>query len=222
MSKINQLLETCELPKAAKVRQFFDNEELHNAEDVLMSLLEAKPPAIRPGDRIAITGGSRGIDHYVPLLRTVVEFVQSKGGQPFVVPAMGSHGGATAKGQEEVLRGYGITEESIGAPVISSMETVQIGETDKGLGVYIDKNAYEADGIILMNRVKPHTSFRGSYESGLIKMLAIGLAKQKGAEATHFLRYENMAENIVAVSKIALSKLNVLCGVSTVEMAKAI
>ena len=217
MSKINQLLETCELPKAAKVRQFFDNEELHNAEDVLMSLLEAKPPAIRPGDRIAITGGSRGIDQYVPLLRTVVEFVQSKGGQPFVVPAMGSHGGATAKGQEEVLRGYGITEESIGAPVISSMETVQIGETDKGLGVYIDKNAYEADGIILMNRVKPHTSFRGSYESGLIKMLAIGLAKQKGAEATHFLRYENMAENIVAVSKIALSKLNVLCGVSTVE-----
>lgn len=215
--KINKLLQTYDIPKVVKVRQFFDNEELHNADEVLISLLEEKNLLIRSGDRIAITGGSRGIDQYIPLLRAVVGFVKSKGGKPFIVPAMGSHGGATDEGQREVLRGYGITEENVGAPIISSMETVQIGETDKGLGVYIDKNAYEADGIILMNRVKPHTSFRGRYESGLIKMLAIGLAKQKGAEATHFLRYENMAENIVAVSKIAISKLNILCGISTIE-----
>ncbi len=217
MSEISKLLESYQIPKVIKVRQFFDGEELREAGRELTRQLTLKKVAIRTGDRIAVTAGSRGIDQYIPLLRALVDFVKSKGGKPFLVPAMGSHGGATSRGQTEVLRGYGITEESIGAPIVSSMEVVCLGETEKGLGVYIDKNAYEADGIILFNRVKPHTSFRGKYESGLIKMLAIGLAKQKGAEATHFLRYENMAENIVAVSTIALDRLNIVCGVSTVE-----
>lgn len=179
--------------------------------------MEDKHIPIRRGSRIAITCGSRGIDHYVPLLKTVVDFVKEQGGQPFLVPSMGSHGGATAQGQILVLEKYGITEQTIGAPIISSMEVKKLGTTPQGLGVYIDKNAYEADGIILFNRVKPHTSFRGRYESGLIKMLAIGLAKQTGAEATHFLRYENMAQNIEAVGTIALEHLNVVCGVSTIE-----
>lgn len=210
-------MDAFEIPKVAKVRQFFNNDELENPQQALRAQLEAKNPPIKPGDRIAITCGSRGIDQYVPLLKTIVQFVKDKGGKPFLVPSMGSHGGATAEGQELVLKKYGVTEETVGAPVVSSMEVKQLGTTEKGLGVFIDKNACEADGVILYNRVKPHTSFRGKYESGLIKMLAIGLAKQHGAEATHFLRYENMAENIVAVGKIALEKLNVVCGVSTVE-----
>jgi len=217
MSEINALLDAFTIPRLIKAKQYFDNQQVENVEQTVRDQLNQKKLRIQPGERIAITAGSRGIDQYVQIMRVIVSFIKAKGGKPFIVPAMGSHGGAAAEGQREVLRHYGITEESMGAPVISSMETVQIGTTDKGLGVYIDKNAYEADGIILFNRIKPHTSFRGRYESGLVKMLAIGLAKQKGAEATHFLRYENMAENIVSVGKLALERLNVICGVCTIE-----
>ena len=217
MSKVSDLLCGYPIPKVAKVRQTFNNDILEDVEGTLRKELEENCASIAPGARIAITCGSRGIDHYVLIIRTIVRFVKEKGGVPFLVPSMGSHGGATAEGQIEVLHGYGITEESTGAPIVSSMEVKEIGITDKGLPVYIDKNACEADGIILVNRVKPHTSFRGKHESGLLKMLAIGLAKQKGAEKTHFLRYENMAENIVAVGTIGLEKLNILCGVATIE-----
>ena len=217
MSTVSEMLRPYPIPAAAKVRQFFCDTELKEPEAELLRQLETGCAPIRPGARIAITCGSRGIDQYVPLLKTIVSFVKRQGGEPFLVPSMGSHGGATAEGQAEVLRRFGITEESVGAPVVSSMEVRQIGTTDKGLPVYIDKNACEADGIILFNRVKPHTSFRGKYESGLVKMLAIGLAKQKGAEMTHFLRYENMAENIAAVGAIGIAQLPILCGVATIE-----
>ena len=217
MSAVSEMLRPYPIPPVAKTRQFFCDTVLPDPETVLRQQLEATCAPILPGQRIAITCGSRGIDQYVPLLRTIVDFVKSRGGEPFLVPSMGSHGGATAEGQAEVLRRFGITEETIGAPVVSSMEVVQIGTTDKGLPVYADKHAVEADGIILLNRVKPHTSFRGKHESGLVKMLAIGLAKQKGAEMTHFLRYENMAENIIAAGSIGLEKLKILCGVCTIE-----
>ena len=217
MSEITKMLAGHSIPKVAKVRQTFNNDVLEDVERTLLRGLEESCAPIKPGARIAITCGSRGIDQYVLLIKTVVAFVKSKGGQPILIPSMGSHGGATAEGQTEVLRRYGITEESVGAPVVSSMEVKEIGRTPKGLPVYIDKNACEADGIILVNRVKPHTSFRGRHESGLLKMLAIGLAKQKGAEMTHFLRFENMAENIIAVGSIGVEKLNILCGVCTVE-----
>ena len=217
MSEISKLLSGYPVPKVAKVRQTFNNDTLEDVEGTLWQGLQETCAPIAPGARIAITCGSRGIDQYATLIKTVVRFVKEKGGEPFLVPAMGSHGGATDEGQEEVLRRYGITEETMGAPVVSSMEVTQIGTTHKGLPVYIDKNACEADGIILVNRVKPHTSFRGKHESGLVKMLAIGLAKQKGAEMTHFLRFENMAENIIAVGTIGLEKLNILCGVCTIE-----
>ena len=217
MSEINEMLSPCAIPKIIKARQFFNVDTLPNVQGVLRGGLAASCAAIRPGMRVAITCGSRGLDQYVPMLRTIVSFIREAGGVPLLIPSMGSHGGATARGQAELLRGYGISEETVGAPVLSSMEVCQIGTTPKGLPVYIDKNACEADGIILFNRVKPHTSFRGKYESGLVKMLAIGLAKQKGAEMTHFLRYENMAENIAAVGAIGLARLNVLCGVATIE-----
>ena len=177
MPTVSDMLRPYPIPPVAKTRQFFCDTVLSDPETALRRQLEETCAPIRPGDRIAVTCGSRGIDQYVPLLRTIVDFVKSRGGAPFLVPSMGSHGGATAEGQAEVLRRFGITEAAIGAPVVSSMEVTQIGTTPKGLPVYIDKNACAADGIILFNRVKPHTSFRGKYESGLMKMLAIGLAK---------------------------------------------
>ena len=217
MSAVSELLRPYPIPCAAKVRQTFCSAVLNDPAAHLLRGLEENCAPIRPGDRIAITCGSRGIDQYVTLVRTVVDFVRAKGGEPFLVPSMGSHGGATAAGQAEVLHRFGITEETVGAPIVSSMDVVQLGTTARGLPVYVDKNAAAADGIILLNRVKPHTSFRGKYESGLMKMMAIGLAKQKGAEMTHFLRYENMADNIAAVGTICLEKLPILCGVATVE-----
>ena len=217
MSAVSELLRPYPIPPAAKVRQTFCDRTLEDPAAHLLRGLEENCAPIHPGDRIAITCGSRGIDRYVTLVRTVVDFVRAKGGRPFLVPSMGSHGGATAEGQAEVLRRFGITEETAGAPIVSSMEVTQIGTTGRGLPVYVDKQAAAADGIILLNRVKPHTSFRGRYESGLMKMLAIGLAKQKGAEMTHFLRYENMAENIAAVGAIGLARLPILCGVATIE-----
>ena len=217
MSTVSQMLRPYPIPSVAKVRQGFCAEVLDDVEGHLLRGLEENCAPIRPGDRIAITCGSRGIDQYVTLVRTIVSFVRAKGGQPFLVPSMGSHGGATVEGQAEVLHRFGITEEAVGAPIVSAMEVTQIGTTDQGLPVYADKCACEADGIILLNRVKPHTSFRGKYESGLVKMLAIGLAKQKGAEMTHFLRYENMARNIVAAGTIGLQTLPILCGVATIE-----
>lgn len=217
MKNIKEMLKEYNIPKVVKVKQFFNDEEFQVDSDIMTDLFKEKDVKIKPGQRIAITCGSRGIDKYVEILKDIVNYIKINKGIPILIPSMGSHGGATAKGQKKLLEKYGITEEVIGAKILSSMETIKIGETKRGLGVYIDKIASEADGIILFNRVKPHTSFRGEIESGLVKMLAIGLAKQKGAEATHFLRYENMAENIDLVGRVGINKLNIICGVSTIE-----
>ena len=217
MSKLNDMLAGIKIPQVVKVRQKFDSTVLENYPEVLMQRLRAKDIHIEPGQRIAITGGSRGLVGYQQLMKTIVDFVKEKGGEPFIVPAMGSHGGATAEGQRNILAHLGITEETTGAPVVSSMETVQIGETELGLPVYIDKNAWEADGIILFNRVKTHTSIRGPHQSGLIKMMAIGLAKHRGAEFTHRLGVDNLPKNIVRVGKVGLEKLKIVAGVATIE-----
>ena len=219
MSQINEILDNINLPQIMKVSQTFDNTKLDDVEGDLNQKLIYKniKDKIKPGMKIAITGGSRGISSYKELMKTIVSFVKKCGATPFIVPSMGSHGGGTSEGQENMLKKLGITKESVGCEIISSMDVVEVGRTSKDLPVYIDKNAANADGIILLNRVKLHTSFRGKYESGLIKMMAIGLAKRKGADMTHFLRYENMAENLVEVGKIALNNLNIICGVASIE-----
>ena len=219
MSQINEILDNIKLPQIMKVSQTFDNTKLDDVEGDLNQKLINKniKDKIKPGMKIAITGGSRGISSYKELMKTIVSFVKKCGATPFIVPSMGSHGGGTSEGQENMLKKLGITKESVGCEIISSMDVVEVGRTSKDLPVYIDKNAANADGIILLNRVKLHTSFRGKYESGLIKMMAIGLAKRKGADMTHFLRYENMAENLVEVGKIALNNLNIICGVASIE-----
>lgn len=217
MSKMDEMLKDYQIPKIAEVKQIFDNRVLDSPEIKLTERLETKDIPIKKGDRIAITGGSRGIAEYQSIMRTVVAFVKAKGGNPFIVPAMGSHGGGTAEGQQAILRNLGITEEAVGAPIISSMEVVEVARTELGLPVYIDKNAYEADGIILLNRVKTHTSIREIYQSGLVKMMAIGLAKHKGAALTHSLGTLNLGPNVVRVGKLVLEKLKVVCGVSVIE-----
>lgn len=219
MSQINEILDNIKLPQIMKVKQVFDDTKIDDVPEYLNQKLIEKQikDKIKPGMKIAITGGSRGISHYQALMKTVVDFVYKCGATPFIVPAMGSHGGGTDEGQANMLKKLGITKETVGCDIISSMEVVEVGRTSKDLPVYIDKNAANADGIILLNRVKLHTSFRGKYESGLIKMMAIGLAKRKGADMTHSLRYENMAENLVEVGTIALQNLNIICGVASIE-----
>ncbi|HEY7516592.1 MAG TPA: lactate racemase domain-containing protein, partial [Vicinamibacteria bacterium] len=137
------------------------------------------------GDRIAVAAGSRGIDRIPEVVAAVVKFVRSRGGAPFVMPAMGSHGGATGEGQAAILSALGIDEAVVGAPIVSSIEVVDMGPTPDGLRVLAARDAVEAAGIVLVNRIKPHTDFMGPFGSGLQKMAAIGLGKVEGAFACH-------------------------------------
>jgi hypothetical protein len=175
------------------------------------------PQTLHANAEIAITAGSRGISNIVEILREAVNCLRDLGYHPFIVPAMGSHGGATAEGQIEVLKHLGITEESIGAEIRSSMDVALLGTTDKGQPVYMDKNAFHADGILVINRVKAHTSFRGRVESGLSKMITIGLGKIKGASFVHSDGALKMAENIEDVSAFALQNSKILMGLAIIE-----
>ena len=171
---------------------------------------------VKPGFRVAITAGSRGIQNIALIVGTMVKELQSLGAQPFIVPAMGSHGGATAEGQREVLAEYGITEESMGCPILSDMEPVCIGNTPSGVPAYMDRNAYHADAVIVAARVKPHTSFRAPIESGLCKMMAVGLGKQRGAEAIH--RF-GLGPVIAEIAQLTLATGKVALGLAIVENA---
>jgi hypothetical protein len=149
---------------------------------------------IQRGGRVAITGGSRGIANIADILRACGNVVRAAGGEPFLMPAMGSHGGATAEGQRDVLAGYGMTRESLDMPIVSSMDVQQIGTLDDDMPVFMSTTALEADQILLVNRIKPHTDFRGEFESGLAKICAIGLGKQRGAQTIHSYGTRGLAE----------------------------
>lgn len=209
------------LPRMCKIRQKFDEFKINDVEAELRRKLQRTGTLdrIKPDQSIAITAGSRGVANIAKIIRTIADEVKSKGGKPFVIPTMGSHGGANAKGQLEVLESLGITEETIGCPVRSSMETVQVGVSEYGKPVRIDKFASEADGIIVVGRVKPHTAFTGKYESGLIKMITIGLGKQYGAEICHADSFKYMEQNITSIAKVALENSKILFGVATIENA---
>lgn len=221
--KTSQLIKDVKLPRMVPVKQTFSRPviERQNIQEYIKYLFQQSPSAnkIRPGMKIAITAGSRGIANIDLIMKEIVNQVKEKGGIPFIVPAMGSHGGAEAKGQTMVLAGYGICEAAMGCEIRSSMEVKKIGETEEGKAVYIDKFAAEADGIIVAGRVKPHTSFRGSYESGLMKMMAIGLGKQYGAELCHNAGFHHMAKNIHLIGKTVIKNCPVLFGVAILENA---
>jgi hypothetical protein len=168
------------------------------------------------GKRIAITAGSRGIARIAEIIKGVVEFVRECGGEPFVFPAMGSHGGATAEGQVAVLRSYGITEEFVGAPVWATMEVERIGMAD-GVPVYTDKFAANADGIIVVNRIKHHTDFSGPHESGLFKMMAVGMGKREGADTAHTYKAWSLRHYIPLMAKEVLRRLPIVAGLAVIE-----
>ncbi len=218
---IRKMLEPIPIPPMARIRQRFDAEKLEDPIQVLKEEL-MKPGAIdqiKPGQHVAVAVGSRGVANIAPITREVIDAIKAAGGHPFIVPCMGSHGGATDEGQAEVLHHLGIDEHTMDAPVRSSMEVVKIDELANGLPVYVDKIASEADAIIVINRVKPHTAFRGPIESGIMKMIAIGLGKQKGAEACHQLGFKYMADFVPEMATLMMNKLPILFGVATVENA---
>lgn len=217
-----KLVEDVALPPMALVRQHFDTEP---ATDPAAAVEEAFNQAkvvserIEPGMSVALTVGSRGLASLPELVRAIVIELKARGAKPFIVPSMGSHGGATAEGQISVLAHLGITEESVDCEIRSSMETVEIGVLENGMSVQIDKLAFEADGIVLFNRIKPHSAFRSDNESGLIKMLSIGLGKQSGADNCHAWGFHYVGRFIVEMGRMKLEKCRVLFGVGTLENA---
>ena len=223
MGVIQELLQSTQIPEMVRIRQIFDDTHIpveQIPEAVKRQLLKTEIVSkIKPGKEIAITVGSRGVANVGLITKSIADFIKEQGATPFVVPAMGSHGGATGKGQREVIEGYGVTEEIIGCEIRSSMETVCVGYTENKMPVYLDKNAYYADGIIVCGRVKPHTGFRGPYESGIMKMMTIGLGKQKGAETVHTDGFGKFCEYIPMFGKVILQKAPVICGLALLENA---
>jgi hypothetical protein len=218
---IDRLVGDVPIPRVVKVRQKFERPFIADVEAAVLDRLQSSLvlDAVRPGMRIAVGVGSRGIANQPLVVRLLVSQLKAKGAEPFIFPAMGSHGGATAEGQRDLLARMGVTEQAMGAPIRSTMDVVDMGMAENGLTAWFDAYAAAADGIVLVNRIKPHVSFRGKYESGLMKMIAIGLGKQKGAEASHQLGMERMLENIVAVGRKALATGKILFGIALVENA---
>lgn len=218
---VSKLLAPVPVPPMFRARQHFPRDRISPEEipDAVAREMGREPfySKLRPGMSVAVTAGSRGIANAAAITRAVVDEVKRRGARPFVVPAMGSHGGATAAGQRDVLAGYGITAEAMGCPIRSSMEVVSLGFSDTGVPVYMDKNAYESDGVILSCRIKPHNAFRGAYESGPCKMMAVGLGKQRGAEAVHAAGMDHIAGNILSVAKVILAKAPILFAIPCVE-----
>jgi hypothetical protein len=218
---IGGLLRNVLVPRMAPVRQVFDTSRVADIPATVRREL-AKPDVrgrLRAGARLAIAVGSRGISNLPLLVRSLVDALRGAGCLPFIVPAMGSHGGATPEGQAELLAGMGVTEGSVGAPIWSSMDTVVVGRTSSGKPVYLDRIASEADGIVLLGRIKPHTAFRGRYESGLLKMIAVGLGNQRGAEAVHAEGFRRMADTMPDYARVTLASGRIVLGVAVVENA---
>ncbi|MFN8592653.1 MAG: lactate racemase domain-containing protein [Thermomicrobiales bacterium] len=214
-----EIFDRGELPRWAPVRQQLDATDIGDVRAAVAVQFQRAGigDRLRAGQRVAITAGSRGIDKIDQVVKAVIDEVKAAGAEPFIIPAMGSHGGATAEGQREVIAHYGITEETMGVPILSSMETVHLGEVEAGVPVWFDRNAYEADAVIPVGRVKPHTDFRGPVESGLMKMLAIGLGKQKGADFFHHQGMGEFYHLIPAVANFTLTRINIPFGVAIIE-----
>ena len=206
------------LPPLARVVQRFDASVLADPaaaarEEVRRLNLGAN---LRPGARVAITAGSRGIANLLAITAAAIAELKEMSFSPFVVPAMGSHGQATAEGQKALLESLGLTEEALGAPILSSMEVQQVGAADDGMPVYVDRNALGADGILLINRVKPHPAFKAEIESGLMKIMAVGLGKQRGAETIHA---HGLGPAVARAGRVVLQNAPVIGGLAIVENA---
>ena len=205
--------------RLTKIRQRFDRSRLDDPRAALRAQLGALDNRVARGAQIAIAAGSRGIDNLAIVVREVADYVKGRGAHPFVVPAMGSHGGATAEGQAEILALYGISERAVGAPIRSSMDVVELPRGELSFRIFMDRHVYESDGAIIVNRIKPHTDFHGRYESGLMKMALIGLGKLDGARAVHDFGVYGLRELIAPGAAQVLASGKILAGIGLVENA---
>ena len=208
-----------DLPRMVPVEQRFPRETVEDVEATLRASLAQLPDPDLAGKRVAITVGSRGTYSMVTILTTLAGQLREWGAEPFIVPTMGSHGGATAEGQLGVLANYGITEDSVGMPIHASMDVIEAARLADGTPLYCDRIASEADGIVLLNKVKPHTSYKGTHESGLAKMAVIGLGKHKGAVTLHDHGFARFAELVPAAGDALIGALPILFGVAILENA---
>lgn len=209
------------LPAMHKVRQIFPRQKTDDVAGTVKEQL-SKPEIlskIRPGAKVAVAVGSRGIRGLSVIVKNVLEGIQAAGGDPFIVSAMGSHGSGTSEGQREVLRTYGITPESMGVPVITDVDVELLGATGRGIQVYFDKTALHADLVVPINRIKLHTDFVADIQSGLCKMLVIGLGNHKGCTAVHEDDFDHFGDTLLEAAEIILKKVNVGFGVGIVENA---
>lgn len=211
-----------EFPQVFRVRQQFDTPRIEDVEAEVHAQLKqlSLQQQIRPGQSVAITAGSRGIANMAQIIRATATHLKQLGAKPFIVPAMGSHGGGTAQGQQKLIESYGITESFCGCPIRSSMETVVLGQAPQGFDLHFDAHAHHADHVLVCGRVKPHTGFNGQVQSGLLKMMLIGLGKQKGAATYHRAVADFGFDQIAhSVSKILIGGGKILAGLAVVENA---
>jgi len=215
--ELRRTLESVVLPEVALVEQHLVTPApLADIDDAVRAALQ---DVRMPSGRVAVGVGSRGIARIDEIVRALIVEIKRAGADPFVVPAMGSHGASNAEGQVRVLAHLGITEATVGAPIVATMETVRVGQTAAGVDVFVDAHAYAADAIVVVNRVKLHTSFRGPIESGPSKMLAIGLGKQDGARSVHAPGWLTMHENVPAAARVVLGTGKVAFGLAILENA---
>lgn len=209
----------CDFPQMVKVKQSFNANTVEDIRAKVFFELEKEEikDRFKPGQRIAITVGSRGVADVDIITKAIADKLKEFGTNPFIIPAMGSHGGATPEGQRGVLASYKVTEETMGVPIVDTMETIQLGTTASGIPVYLSKAAFEADGIVVAARVKAHTNYRGPIESGLVKMMVIGLGKHRGATYVHAQGFARFAELIPDVGREILKKAPITCGLALVE-----
>ena len=215
--EIEELLGNVKPPTGALVEQRVDGPQALG--DIRAAVGEALRSVELPTGTVAVGVGSRGVGRISDVVAALVGFLKEAGAEPFVIPAMGSHGASTAEGQAEVLAHLGVSEERVGCPVRATMEAAKLGETPSGVPVYMDANAFEADAVVVVNRIKPHTAFRGTVESGPTKMLAIGLGKQKGAYSIHAAGWGRIHETIPEAAKVAVKSGKVAFGLAILENA---
>ncbi|MDY4610549.1 MAG: lactate racemase domain-containing protein [Sphaerochaetaceae bacterium] len=213
-----EILHPVPVPPLYRVRQLFDDTHIQDIEGAVRREVNAFPKIdCVQGKTVAVGVGSRGISHLQLIVKTLITVLKEHGASVFIIPTMGSHGGAIAENQVSILNHFGITSEDVGVPIKSSMETVVIGETEDGVPVNMDKNAASADYTVTVARIKPHCSFRGKYESGMTKMCVIGLGKQHGADYCHFKGMAHMGENLEKIGKVFMEKSNLLFSLGLME-----
>ena len=209
------------LPKQiSRIKMNFNAPALESPADTLAEMLENHANEIRPGAKVGVAVGSRGIYGIAGFVRTVIDFLKDHKAEPVILTAMGSHGGANNEGQTEVLASYGVTPEAMGAPILANMKVDEIGPTKNGHKVYFDREALKLDGIILLNRIKPHTDFHERIESGLLKQMVIGLGNHVGAQYVHTHGLAGLKKLIPEIAAVCLQKAPVLFGIAVVENAK--